>query len=104
MFKKLPITKDEPVESFFPLSYEGFKLTVRHGGDPLIAAINLTPKRGTFQFGDTSKTIFMQGLMMILISSIALLILITYTVLNILKSIKKKPVKTQKAKLTRHEK
>jgi hypothetical protein len=77
---------------------------VRHGGDPLIAAINLTPEPGTFQFGDTSKTIYKQGLLMILISSIALLILITYTVMNVFKSIKKKPIKTQKAKLTRIEK
>jgi hypothetical protein len=54
------------------MEYKTFELTVRHGGDPLIAAINLTPVRGSFNFGDPSKGMFLEGLIFLIASSCAI--------------------------------
>ena len=54
MYEKMKVTKNTKQSTFFPFEFKSFKLTVRHGGDPLIAAMNLTPVKGSFNFGDTS--------------------------------------------------
>ena len=70
----------------------------------MIAAINLTPEPGSLKFGDTSNSIYTQGLIMVFSSSVALLTLIGYITVQYFKTISKKPEAPKKAKKTRVEK
>lgn len=49
--------------SHWPMDYSPMTISVRHSGDPLLAALNLTPKRGSLDFGEKSGTSMQQGIM-----------------------------------------
>lgn len=56
-------------------------VNVRHGGDPLLAAINITPKPGSLDFGEKSYVELKSGVIF-LILSVALLVVDCYYILK----------------------
>ena len=56
------------------MSFEPMTIKVRHGGDPLLAALNITPKPGSLDFGEKSSVNFHTGLILLIFSSILLIV------------------------------
>ena len=68
--------------SHFPMNYEPMTFKVRHSGDPLLAALNITPRKGSLDFGESSKKTMHSGLIFLVIS-IGLFVLDCYCICNL---------------------
>jgi hypothetical protein len=42
----------ENISDYFPMDFQPMTLRVRHSGDPLLSALNITPNKGTLDFGE----------------------------------------------------
>lgn len=67
-FALIQTTRFKDVEQLFPYSYPHLQFTVKHGGDPIEAAVNITPRIASFQLSDSSRQLFVWGLNVLLIS------------------------------------
>ena len=72
VWQQLPISKDRRATSFFPLAYPHTKVQVRHAGDPLLAALNLTEERGSLDFGVESRKQLAAGITGLVITLIVI--------------------------------
>mmetsp|Transcript_18122 Transcript_18122/g.30957 ORF Transcript_18122/g.30957 Transcript_18122/m.30957 type:complete len:280 (+) Transcript_18122:685-1524(+) len=61
VWQKLYVQKNRPVSLLFPFKFQPLEVTLRHGGDPIIAAENLTPQQGSFDFGESSRQKFINA-------------------------------------------
>lgn len=62
IWEKLMLDKTRPVSMFFPMNYPTLEFQVRHSSDPLMLALNITPEKGSFDFGLNSSEQLVSGI------------------------------------------
>ena len=76
VWQKLYVNELRPVDQLFSRhNFHPLKIIVRHGGDPIVAALNLSNKPGGLEFGESSRELMIRGATFIIISLIFFVII-----------------------------
>ena len=65
VYEEIKFNNDQTVKSVYQKKHPGMQFQIRHGGDPLMVALNLSPK---LNFGETGSEDFRAGLKLIICS------------------------------------
>lgn len=78
VWQQLYIERARPLTMLFPLKYPSIKFTVRHGGDPLLASLNISPIPGKLEFGRPAKEKSIMGFIATGLSLVVLIGILSY--------------------------